>query len=131
MASDPRPQTALVDPIDIAMEGAVNLAFIAALLGTATPVYSIEIGAKRRAENEVVGWLQTFSGHAGQATGTVFEPILGGLVRRARDLGIPWQRIADALGVAAPSIYKKAGSRGWVNERSPELDTDDEAPAEA
>lgn len=39
------------------------------------------------------------------------------LVRRARNQGLTWARIAEALGVSKQAIHKKHGGRGLLGSR--------------
>ncbi|SIO87342.1 helix-turn-helix domain-containing protein [Nocardiopsis sp. JB363] len=39
------------------------------------------------------------------------------LVRRARNQGLTWARIAEALGVSKQAIHKKYGGRGLLGSR--------------
>jgi hypothetical protein len=95
-------------------------------LGQAAPIDDIRIGEMKRhadlALNMVKAlghWDRAYVSWQTQTQDRVefvrpLEELQGIVVRRARELGVSWRKIGEALGMTPQGIQQKAQDRGWM-----------------
>lgn len=116
-----------IDIIDQLYMCAFNFIKLAGKLEDIPPVHSITIGNIPSEADVTLSLLKDVAVldevliHYSASDGTTKyetvrppETLQGILVKRARDLGMSWKRIGDALGMSAQGIQQKAQDRGWT-----------------